>query len=443
MRILIVDPFGECVLDWALRCQADGHEVRWFLPPSDRTKPIGKGLVEKVEDFRPWMRWADLVFMTDNVKYLRDMDAWRKAGVKIVGPSQEAAAWELDRKLGMTVLERHGIEVPAYREFSDYDKAIAYVKRQDRPFVSKPCGDETDKSLSYVASSPADLVYMLERWKKQGKLKGRFILQEKVEGVEMGAARWFGPGGFNAGYEESFEHKKLFPGNLGPATGEMGSVLRYVRHSRLGRHGLDPLEGALDRLGYLGCVAVNFIIDAKGKPWPLEFTMRAGWPAFLIHQALHRGDHAQWLLDLAEGRDAKAWRYDEIAIGVVMALPDFPYSHATKKEVVGVPIYGVSPTIIDAVHPCQVMLDDAPMTRAGSVVTRPTWCSAGDYLLVATGTGASVQAARRRVYRALGRLKATPGSPFWRIDIGQGLKTALPAIQQHGYATGMEYSDAP
>ena len=59
MKILVIDIFGESVLDWILRCQADGHQVRWFMPANDKTKPIGKGLVEKVDDFRPWMRWAD------------------------------------------------------------------------------------------------------------------------------------------------------------------------------------------------------------------------------------------------------------------------------------------------------------------------------------------------------------------------------------------------
>jgi len=439
MRILCVDTWGESVLDWLLRCQDDGHQVKWFIGDTKRGDVIGKGMVEKVADWREWMRWADIVFLTDNLKYLRELDAWRERGAKIIGPSVEAAAWETDRTLGMKVLEHHGIEVPPYREFSDYDKAIAYVKKEDRPFVSKPCGDETDKALSYVAKSPADLVYMLERWKKAQKLKGKFILQEKVSGVEMGVGGWFGPGGFNEGWEENWEHKKLMNGDLGVATGEQGTAMRFVSSSKLARKVLAPLAETLDRMAYLGCIDVNCIIDEKGKPWPLEFTMRPGWPAFNIQQALHKGDHAEWLLDLAEGRDARAFKMNQVAIGVVMSIPDYPYSHATQRDVCGIPIYGMKPSIMPSIHPCKVMMGEAPQMVGGEVITRPCWVTAGDYVLVATGTGKTVREARAGAYRVLGNLKQTPNSVMWRTDIGMRLKKELPLLQANGYATNMEF----
>src|SRR6202000_537986 len=105
-------------------------------------------------------------------------------GYNIFGPSKEAADWELDREIGQEVFRKHGIKVPPYKIFSNYDKAIEYVKKEDRRFVSKPSGD-ADKALSYVAKSPEDLVYMLTRWKANNKLKGEFILQEFIPGIEM------------------------------------------------------------------------------------------------------------------------------------------------------------------------------------------------------------------------------------------------------------------
>ena len=91
--------------------------------------------------------------------------------------------------------------------------------------LSKPSGDVEDKALSYVSKSPADMVYMLERWKKAQKHKSPFILQEFVDGIELAVGGWFGPGGFNEGWCENFEFKKLMPDDLGPATGEQGTVL--------------------------------------------------------------------------------------------------------------------------------------------------------------------------------------------------------------------------
>lgn len=439
MRILALDNYGgDGMLDLCMRWQDDGHDVRWFFAKTERTKDYGKGLVQVVDDWRDWMRWADIVVMADNTKYLREIDAWRKKGIPIIGASVEAAEWELNRTLGQDIFKKNKIDVPPYKEFNDYDAAIAHVKKHMTAFVSKPCGNETDKSLSYVAKTPADLIYMLQRWKKAQKLKGSFILQEKVSGCEMAVGGWFGPGGFLPDFCENFEFKKLMVGDHGPATGEMGTVVRYVKSSRLADKVLRPLAHDLDAMNYCGYVDVNCIIDEKGTPWPLEFTMRPGWPTFNIQMALLEGDSAQWLEALANGRVARPWKLGEVAAGVVMALPDFPYSHATKKEVTGVPIYGVTPSLRQRIHPCEIMSGEAPVEINGKIVNMPMWVSAGDYLLVATGTGATVSAAARRAYRVLDKLEL-PNSPFFRTDIGKRLKKQIPEIQARGYASGLQY----
>ena len=177
MKVLCIDAFGgDGMLDIVMRMQDDKHTVRWFFnhAPGERNADYGKGLTTRVSDWREHVRWADLIVLADNTKYLREIDAVRKADPKklIVGATVEAAAWELDRNLGQQVFKRAGIAVPPFREFSDYETAIAYVKRENRCFVCKPSYDEADKALSYVSKSPADLVYMLERWKKAKRHKG-------------------------------------------------------------------------------------------------------------------------------------------------------------------------------------------------------------------------------------------------------------------------------
>ena len=437
MKLLIVDPNGNA-LDIAIRAQNAGHKVKMFIRQTEKTKFIGRGLVELVDDFHPWVRWADLIFNSDNTFYLVDLDRAREEGIPVVGPSREMAQWELDRDVGMKAMKKAGIDVPPSKEFNDYDKAIAYVKREQRRFVSKPSGD-ADKALSYVAKSPADLVYMLERWKKAGKLKGAFILQDFIAGVEMAVGGWFGPGGFNRGWCENFEFKKLMNDDKGVATGEQGTVLRYVQTSKLARMMLEPLEDELASQGYVGYIDVNTIIDKHGQPWPLEFTMRPGWPTFNIQQALHEGDPVEWLLDLAQGRDARVARLNEIAIGVVLSVPDYPYSHLTKKEVAGTPIYGLTPALSTHVHYCEMMQAEAPCQVGDQILNLTMPVTAGDYVLVVSATGANVREAKRRVYSRLDRL-TVPNSPMWRTDIGDRLGKQLPTIQEHGFAKGMVYS---
>ena len=442
MRILIVDTFGEYILDWAIRCLDDGHQVKWFSTQSEvKGQLSGKGIIERVPDFEKWKEWADLVFVADNTKYLPRMDQWRKDGIRVLGPSVETANWELDRKLGMSIFEKCGIHCPPYREFSDYDSAIAYVKKQDRAFVSKPSGVETDKALSYVAPNPEGLIYMLERWKKQSKLKGKFILQEKIKGIEFAVGGWFGPHGWNRGWEENWEHKKLMHGDLGPNCGEAGTVMRYVKKSRLADKVLKPLTDVLLKAGYVGCVDVNCIIDDLGNPWPLEFTNRPGVPAFQIQQALTDGDHANWMVDLCDGIDSQPIIYDQIAVGIVMAMPDYPYSHATAKEVVGIPLYGITPRNFDSIHLSMAMKGPVWKRKDGRFFQEDGLVTSGDYVLCATGVDDCVQGARDKALRVLDSLKDTPGSPFWRRDIGNRCSKDIPALQALGYATGARFSD--
>jgi len=437
-RLLIIDASGNA-LDFAMRAMRDGHDVKIFIRQTPKSEHIGRGLVDIVDDYRRWFNWADLCFLSDNTYYLRDLESLGKSHpIPVVGATVDSAAWELDRSAGQGIFRRHGIPTIPGKEFTDYDSAIAHVKKHDQRFVSKPSGNVEDKALSYVSKSTDDMIYMLERWKKLGKLKTPFILQEFIGGVEMAVGGWMGPGGFNSGWCENFEFKKLMAGDLGVATGEQGTVLRYTKHSKLANKVLAPLEGALLKLGYLGYVDVNTIIDEKGRAWPLEFTMRPGWPTYNIQQPLHQGDSVQWLMDLAKGVDARNVLMDKISVGVVLSIPDYPYSHLTRKEVVGVPVYGLTPGVLRHFHPCEMMLGkDIPYNG----LKVPMLTSGGDYLGVMTAVAENVKDAALTCYRRLERL-TVPNSGMWRNDIGKKLARQLPMIQKHGFATGIIYSPA-
>jgi phosphoribosylamine--glycine ligase len=122
---------------------------------------------------------------------------------------------------------------------------------------------------------------------------------------------------------------------------------------------------------------------------------------------------------------------------VLMALPDFPYSKITNKELCGIPIYNAED--MGHLHWSEVMIGDAPREVNGKVVTLPGPVTAGDYVLVATGQGESITGARRSAYSALKKVKI-PNSPFYRTDIGGGrLKKQLPDLQRLGFATGLSY----
>jgi phosphoribosylamine--glycine ligase len=198
---------------------------------------------------------------------------------------------------------------------------------------------------------------------------------------------------------------------------------------------LEPLTEDLRRTEHSGYVDVNCIIDGKGQPWPLEFTMRPGWPTFNIQQELHQGDSVVWLSALVDGIDAKNLTLDTIATGVVLSVPDYPYSHLTQKEVIGIPVYGITPETMEHLHPCEMMECEAPQEQGSHGKCLAT---AGDYVLIMSATGKTVRQSTKQVYRRLNGL-TVPNSPMWRTDIGDRLKKELPLLQKHKYAMGMSY----
>jgi phosphoribosylamine--glycine ligase len=430
LRVLIVEPHADGLLDLALRAKAHGHQVRYFCRDYHPVKaPIGRGLIERVADWSSSKRWADLVILGSLGYFMAEFDRWQAEGIPVIGAPGQAGQWELDRLAGMRAFREAGIPVPPYRHVATLDEAIEYARKRDEGMAVKPSGDVTDKSLSFVGKTAKEVVWRLARWKREGrKFPQGLICQDRIEGVEMAVGAWIGPSGFAEGWEENFEEKKLFAGGVGPNCGEAGTVLRLVTQSKLAKVVLKPLEGRLTAMNYVGNVDVNCIIDNDGAPWPLEFTVRFGYPAINIELVLHRSDPIEFLAGLAAGKPPRTRALDEVAVGVVMALPPYPFSSGKTDEVVGVPIWGITPSIEDNVHLCNAYLDsDGQLQTSGS------------YVLVSAATAATVSEARNRAMRVLNRL-TIPASPFWRIDIGTRLRSQIEKLNAYGYAAGLTYS---
>lgn len=275
MKLLIVD-HDAVALAFALRCVRAGHAVRWFIKPKpSNNRDVGEGFkgIEKIDNWVGSVKWADLIWCSSNDDYLPKLDAVRAGGAKFFGPSEKSAALEIKRSEGMKFLEKHNIDVPEYQQFKSLSDAEAHVRKTEKRFVFKTLGDNEDKSLSYVSKTPADMVARLQRWQKLNmNPKGPVMLQEFIPGIEFAVSGWMGSDGFLAPLNENFENKKLMSGDCGPHCGESGTVMKYVQSSALAEAVLYPLEDGLRRLGHLGGVDVNCIIDEKGKAWPLEFT---------------------------------------------------------------------------------------------------------------------------------------------------------------------------
>ena len=437
MLILLLDPAGALV-DFGIRCLAEGHEVKqWVRPHGQELSKIGKGLIDQVQNWEIWAKKADLIVLSDNAFEMRKLEKYHEDGYPIIGTNLLGAKLELDRDYGQEIMKKGGLAVVPSQEFHSYNDAIEFVKANPKRYVSKPSGD-ADKALSYVSKSPADMVFMLQRWKENGKQRD-FILQEFVDGVEFGVGAWIGPNGFSKNIIESFEHKKLMSSNYGCNTGEQGTAIKYVGESKLFEDTLKRFEDYLCYIGHTGFVDLAFIIDSKGEPRPLEWTMRKGWPLFNIQQCVHKGSVVDWMVDLIEGRDTLKVSKDH-AVGVVIPIGDYPRSKTTGRDHSGFPIYGLPDELTTDYALCEVMLGNAPQNDLNGVVERPSLVTAGDYVLVANGRGSTVKQAADRAYKNVKKIEI-PDCINVRDDIGERCEDDIPELQKHGYASEWKYGE--
>ncbi len=433
MRTLFIDMDG-CCLDIAMRAQSAGHEVRLFIGPDKHTgerQCIGDGLVKRVNQWESSVNWADLIFVADNAKYLHGLEGLRNRGYPIFGPNKEMAKWELDRAYGQKIFQSAGIDIIPSQTFKKYQEAHNYVCQNMKRYVSKPNGDVC-KALSYVSKSPQDMCFMLDKWHKEGKMKDEFILQEFIPGIEFAVGGFFGPNGFSEYFLENFEHKKLMNDDKGCNTGEQGTALKYTKTSKLAEEMLLPLTGALHHAGHTGYIDVSVMIDKKGKPWPMEFTSRPGWPLDQIRLALEDNDPIAWMLNLLDGHDTFKPSLD-VAVGVVVTMADFPYEHISCKDNSGYPLYGLTEKNVKNIHLAQCQLGCAPHEINGKIVDEECIVTAGAYVYIATGTAKAVSKAAEKAYKVIDEIEL-PNSPGFRTDIGARLEKQLPLLQEHDYA---------
>jgi phosphoribosylamine---glycine ligase len=439
VKVLIIsmDCVGEG-LALAIRSVKAGHAVRlWLAPENNPTTGFGFKGVERVSSWLASALWADIVIPTGNHLFMAKLDSLRKSGVRVFGPSQASANLEIKRADGMAFLEKAGIKVPEYQQFATLADAEKHVRKTNERYVFKVLGDEEDKSLSYCSKNPADMVARLQHWQKLGmNPKGKVMLQRFIEGVEFAVSSWMGSHGFVGKPNENFERKKLLSGDCGPNVGESGTIIKYVDNSALAEAVLFPLEKQLMDIGHYGDVDCNCIVDETGFAWPLELTMRLGWPCLQIMLALHKGDPIQWCYDACNGKDTLETS-PQVACGIVLAQPDYPYSNKPQPETDGIPIYGVTDKNRRYIAPQCVKVVSQPNMIDGKIVDRDTWTTTGDYIAVVTGLGKTVKKACERAYATLNEIHVADG--MYRDDLGEKLETMLPKLHKHGYATEFEY----
>jgi phosphoribosylamine--glycine ligase len=342
------------------------------------------------------------------------VDAFRDAGLAIVGPTRAAAQLEASKDYAKAFMARHAIPTAAYRTFTDAREAKAYVASRGAPIVVKADGLAAGKGVVVAATvdeAHAAIESMLVG-QSMGDAGARVVVEDFLAGEEASFIVLC-DGRHVLPLASSQDHKRLDDGDTGPNTGGMGAyspapVVTPALHKRIMREIIQPtVEGmAADGIPYTGFLYAGVMIDASGTPRVLEFNCRLGDPETQPIMARLRSD----VVDLAEHAvrgtlDRADAEWDRrAALGVVLAAAGYP--DAPQR---GAAIEGLD--AVDAArHP------DVHVFHAGTAAEDGRVVVSGGRVLCVTALGDSVRQAQRAAYGAIAAIRFD--GMQYRTDIG-------------------------
>jgi len=239
--------------------QNEGHSIKFFIQEKE-CKEIGDGFIPKVKSWKTQSKWADLVIF-DYTGFSKDAELLKAEGKPVFGGSNYTDKLELDRNFGNDELKKHKIKTLPSKEFSTFEDAISYIKEHPDAYVIKPSGETQElKQLLFVGSDDegTDVIRILRAYEKSwGNDFGNFQLQKKVKGVEISVSAFFNGKDFLRPINVTFEHKKLFPKELGVSTGEMGTSMFWVNDSPIFDATLKKFETTFAKSNFTGHIDIN------------------------------------------------------------------------------------------------------------------------------------------------------------------------------------------
>lgn len=398
------------ISDIAWQIHKEGHNVKYCIE-NKMEADIADGFVPKVNDWRTEVDWADVIVFDDVLGWGTKAQKLRQQGKKVIGGTPYSDKLEDDRSFGQEELKRAKVHIIPYKEFRDFEVAIDYVKNNPGRYVIKPSGEAQNiKRLLFVGMEEdgSDVVRVLEAYKRVWASKIKiFQLQKRVNGVEIAIGAFFNGHKFVRPININFEHKKLFPGNIGPATGEMGTAMFWANNNTLFENTLLKMEQKLAQENYVGYIDINCIVNNAGI-YPLEFTARFGYPTISIQQESMLTPMGEFFYRLANGEDFEFKVKKGFQIGVRVVVPPYPFRDKKTFD-----SYSKDATIVfkknnnlEGVHIEDVKLINGQWTVTGS---------AGVALIVA-GVGLTMKQAKAQAYSRISNILIP--NMYYRKDIG-------------------------
>ncbi|MBH0231454.1 phosphoribosylamine--glycine ligase [Halobacillus yeomjeoni] len=259
------------------------------------------------------------------------VDRFEEEGLKVFGPSKQAAVIEGSKHYAKSLMMEYGIPTADYRAFTDLAEAKNYIREQGAPIVVKADGLAAGKGVVVAETLDEALLAaedMLEKG-QFGEASREIVVEQFLQGEEFSLMA-FVNGSDVYPMIPAKDHKRAYEGDQGPNTGGMGAFapvpdLKESSYDTAVTSILKPTAEAMMQEGrsFTGILYAGLIETVEG-PMVIEFNARFGDPETQVVLPLLENDLVQVFLDVLDGKDPElSWSKDTCA-GVVVASDGYP-----------------------------------------------------------------------------------------------------------------------
>jgi phosphoribosylamine---glycine ligase len=359
------------------------HAIIWKLKQSPRTGKIyctigNAGICsvaecidikpEDIEDLITFVKENNIGFTVVGPEVplsLGIVDRFDSEGLKVFGPSKNAAMLESSKTFAKDFMQRYNIPTAGFKKFGfeQKHKAIEYLNSVKYPVVIKADGLAAGKGviIAEEKQSAEKTIHEIFDDKIFGNAGNSIVIEDFLTGSEASVFAICDGTGYLI-LPPAQDHKKILEGEKGKNTGGMGSfapadkiVTDYVM-IKVRERIIEPVLENMKKEGneFKGCLYCGLMIDKNNDPYVIEFNVRFGDPETQVVIPKIESDYLEMLLSSAEGniKDYKLSLNNNYYCSVVLASKGYPDKYESKKEITGLDDVGDNCIIFHAGTKC-------------------------------------------------------------------------------------------
>lgn len=409
MRVLVVGAGGRChaILDALKKSK---HNLELYCAPGNagiasiaHIVDIKETNVEALTGFALQNK-IDLTVVGPEIALAAGIvNEFNKAGLKIFGPTKEAAQIETSKAYAKALMKKYHIPTAGYEVFSDYNQAIDYVKGHTLPIVLKYDGLAAGKGV-VIATRLEEAEATLKDMLIDDKFgSSSVVIEDYLEGPEF-SFMCFVSGADVYPLEVSQDHKRAYNNDLGPNTGGMGAysgvpIISDSDKEYALKKIMEPTALALIKEGcpFKG-VLYGGLMKTKDGIKVIEFNARFGDPETEVVLPKLKNDLFDVFCDIIDGNKVNLAFDPMYYLGVVLASKGYPGSYEK-----GYLIEGLEDV-------------DGIVYHMGTKLEAGKYYTNGGRVLIVVAKGNTLLEAQQNANREASKIKSS--NLFYRTDIG-------------------------